>query len=89
MHATLAPGLAPQPRSLPGAQRGREPGGVGYREMFSPRSHLHSGDRSTFSASMEAEGAELAMPLVASDFGATLREREVLGVPPLTWGFLL
>lgn len=49
--------------------------------MSSPGSYLRRGEHSRFSASMEVEGAELTVPLVASELGAVPREGSDWRVP--------
>lgn len=49
---------------------------------------MSSPDRHLFSTSIEAEGAELAMPLWLWSSGLCW-EREVPGMPLLSWGVLL
>lgn len=57
--------------------------------MSSPGRYLRRGERSPFSASIEAEGAELAVLLPASELRAVLREGSAWRVPARLGSFTL
>lgn len=62
---------------------------MGYRETSSPGRYPCRGKCSLFRASIEAEGAKLAMPLVASELSAVLREGSARRAPAHSGSFTL
>lgn len=57
--------------------------------MSSPSRYPRRGERSLFSTSFEAEGAELAMPLMSSELRAAPREGSAWRAPARSGSFTL
>lgn len=85
----LLPCLHHSPDPCPWHMRGRELGEAGYGEMSSPGRYLRRGECSPFSVSIEAEGAELAVLLLASELRAVLGEGSAWRVPARLGSFTL